>query len=140
MFLFSLPGSPVKKFVINDVGPFVAKKGLERIAVYVGKNMVWDDGKKLEEYFGQILAPFGLKGEAFNHIFNHYTVCEEGKRRFHYDPKIAEPIAAVKEWVDIDLFPMWEKIDKQLPIMIIHGETSDLLSYESIEKNEGRPR
>lgn len=53
--LASLPGVPIKKLVINDIGSFVPKAALERISKYVGKNMVWEDAAKLKEYMAYAL-------------------------------------------------------------------------------------
>src|SRR3954467_11422151 len=37
MALAAQPGSPVKKLVLNDAGPVIAKAALERIGMYLGK-------------------------------------------------------------------------------------------------------
>eukprot|EP01127_Copromyxa_protea_P023657 TRINITY_DN8946_c0_g1_i1.p1 TRINITY_DN8946_c0_g1~~TRINITY_DN8946_c0_g1_i1.p1 ORF type:complete len:302 (-),score=56.24 TRINITY_DN8946_c0_g1_i1:12-917(-) len=139
MFLSACPGVPFKKMVINDIGSFVPKEALERIGNYVGKNMVWEDHQKLKEYVDTIYKPFGLSGDAMEYIFSAYTVHESDLIRFHYDPKIAYIFSQNKEWKDLDLSPFWNNIDKGLPVLIIHGINSDILSAETISKmKEGR--
>ena len=43
----------------------------------------------------------------------------------HYDPAIAEPFAALPS-TDTDTWPLWGLI--QQPILVLRGESSDLLS------------
>ena len=38
MMLAAQANSPIRRLVINDIGPFIPKAGLERIAGYVGKD------------------------------------------------------------------------------------------------------
>jgi pimeloyl-ACP methyl ester carboxylesterase len=37
MMLAAQPGTPIRRLVINDVGPLIPKAALERLAAYVGK-------------------------------------------------------------------------------------------------------
>src|SRR5579875_3635734 len=59
MLLAALPGAPVRKLVINDIGPLVAKEGLERIAGYVGQDPSFPDVAALEASLRRVSAPFG---------------------------------------------------------------------------------
>ena len=43
MMLAAQPKNPLRRLVINDVGPFVPKAALERIADYVGQDPVFPD-------------------------------------------------------------------------------------------------
>ena len=59
--------------------------------------------------------------------------------RLHYDPQIAKAFSPKdgQEVVynDLDLFPViWDKIPLDLPIMLVRGETSDLLLPETVQK------
>ena len=48
MLMASMPGSPIKRLIINDVGPFLPKSALERIASYTGTAPDFDDIGVLE--------------------------------------------------------------------------------------------
>src|SRR3954453_2828304 len=50
MALAAQPGSPVKKLVLNDAGPVIAKAALERIAAYLGKTPVFGSLEEAEKY------------------------------------------------------------------------------------------
>jgi len=48
MIMASLPNSPVRKLVLNDIGCMVPKAALERIGQYVGKESVFDSFEAME--------------------------------------------------------------------------------------------
>ena len=48
MILASLPGSPVRKLVMNDVGCMIPKAAIERIGQYVGNDPPFDSLEALE--------------------------------------------------------------------------------------------
>jgi pimeloyl-ACP methyl ester carboxylesterase len=52
----------------------------------------------------------------------------DGKLTLHYDPAIAHIIRA-QEPEDVNLLPFWSKIT--IPMLVLRGETSDLLLAET---------
>src|SRR3546814_4662703 len=59
MMLAAQPGSPIRRLVLNDVGPFIPKAALERIGSYVGVDPGFADLPALEAYLRRVLEPFG---------------------------------------------------------------------------------
>ena len=59
----------------------------------------------------------------------------EGAFRFHYDPAIAMRFA-VPIMLDIVLWPLWESVE--CPVLILRGESSDLLSVATVEEMQRR--
>jgi pimeloyl-ACP methyl ester carboxylesterase len=137
MIMASLPGSPVRKLVINDVGAMLPKAALERIGLYVGKEAVFDSIEDMEAAVRGI-SPFGeLTGEQWRHI----TVTgarqdDHGKWRFRYDPGIAKNFHAVPPG-DINLRHIWNGVHG--PALVIRGEHSDLLRADTLEEMRLRP-
>ncbi|MEO1194326.1 MAG: alpha/beta fold hydrolase [Pseudomonadota bacterium] len=43
MMLAAQPGSPIRRLIVNDVGPFIPKEALVRIAGYVGEPVSFAD-------------------------------------------------------------------------------------------------
>jgi len=133
----SYENCPIQKLVINDIGPFCPKEALGRIGSYVGKNMTYEKIEDCRDYLAKIWAPFGLSGEVFTYILSHVAVQEQNKVRLHYDPAIAfvyEPYTSGKlEWADLDICPLWNKIIKDLPIMVIRGQNSDVLLPKTVD-------
>jgi pimeloyl-ACP methyl ester carboxylesterase len=125
-------GHPIRRMVLNDIGPFVPKVALGRIAEYVGAIPEFDDAAGLETYLRQVHAPFGRLTDA-----QWAAMAEHGGRRLpsgrltlHYDPKIAEPLRA-SEPRDLDLSAFWDRIT--IPMLTLRGESSDLLLPETFE-------
>jgi pimeloyl-ACP methyl ester carboxylesterase len=54
----------------------------------------------------------------------------------HYDPAIGDPIRAT-EPQDVALWPFWAAVT--IPVLIVRGETSDLLLPETVEQMQARP-
>jgi pimeloyl-ACP methyl ester carboxylesterase len=125
MMLAAQPGTPIRRLVVNDIGPLIAKEGLLRIAGYVGADPVFADLAELEAYLREVAASFGRLSDA-----QWRRMAEHGARRRPdgtlgraYDPAIAEAFKTVKD--DIDLWPVWDAI--RCPTLVLRGAQSDLL-------------
>jgi len=125
MMMAAQPGSPIRRMVINDVGPLIAKEGLLRIASYVGADPVFTDLAELEAYLRKILASFGALSDAqWRHLAEHGARRRpDGTLGRAYDPAIAEAFKTIEG--DIDLWPVWDAV--KCPTLVIRGAESDLL-------------
>lgn len=133
MMLAAQVNSPIQRLVLNDVGPFIPKEALGRIADYLGLNPVFNNLDELEQHLRFVHAPFGeLTDDQWHHLAEHSAKrCEDGKIALHYDPNLAIPVKE-SEPVDVDLWPIWEAI--KCPVLILRGEESDLLSAETAQE------
>jgi len=133
MALAAQPGSPVKKLILNDAGPVIAKAALERIAAYLGKTAVFASLEEAEKYVRAISAPFGPHSEAQWRFLTETWVRKdaEGKWRPHYDPRIAEEYRRTLPDKDIELWYLYDAI--RCPTFVLRGAQSDLLSRETAE-------
>jgi pimeloyl-ACP methyl ester carboxylesterase len=138
MILASLPGSPVRRLVMNDVGPFIPKEAIARIGEYLGQDPPYDTIEALEADIRRV-SPFGpLTGEDWRHLAIHSAKQgEDGKWRFRYDPGIAHNFGAGAA-TDVDLRGMWQQVPG--PVLVIRGERSDLLLAQTLEEMRRRPR
>lgn len=126
MMLAAQPLTPIRRLILNDVGPFVPKASLERIGSYVGQDPRFAGLKALETYLRDVLAGFGNLSDAdWAHMALHTARARpDGGYGLAYDPAIGqafrtEPIA------DVDLWPVWDLI--ACPVLILRGGQSDLL-------------
>ncbi len=71
MALAAQSGTPVKRLVLNDAGPVVAKAALERIGSYVGRAPVFQTFEEAEKYIRTVCAPFGPHSDA-QELWHHY--------------------------------------------------------------------
>ena len=132
MLLAAQPGSPIRRLVMNDVGPLVPKAGLERIAAYVGKDPVFEDVAAVEAYLRYVLSGFGAISDAGWRRLATYSARPraEGGFGLAYDPGIAAAFSAAPI-SDVDLWALWDKVS--CPVLAIRGENSDILSAETAD-------
>jgi pimeloyl-ACP methyl ester carboxylesterase len=138
MFLAALPGTPIASLLLNDVGPFVPKAALQRIADYLGDQR-FSSLQALELHLRTVLAPFGpLDDEDWAHLVRHgHRVLRDGALALAYDPAIAENVK--KEIADVTLWPFWDKVSCRT--LVFRGGESDLLSAETaLEMTKRGPR
>jgi pimeloyl-ACP methyl ester carboxylesterase len=125
MLMAAQPGNPIRRMVVNDVGPFIPKAALERIAAYVGVEARFDSPQALEAHLRQVHAPFGpLTDAQWAHLAAHGSRTRpDGSLGLSYDPAIANAFRTAIS--DVDLWPVWRAI--AAPTLITRGDRSDLL-------------
>lgn len=129
LFLAAQPGTPIKRLILNDVGPKLSKIGLGRVAGYITQRPLFPDLAAAEGYFRQIHAAFGRLTDAqWRHLTETSVKPETGGYVFHFDPRIAERFAPAPAQ-DVLLWPFWQAV--QCPVLAIRGESSDLLDRET---------
>ncbi|MBX9926931.1 MAG: alpha/beta hydrolase [Hyphomicrobiaceae bacterium] len=124
--------------VLNDIGPAIEIDGLSRIAGYVGKMPQphsWSDAARLVKdlnarQFPRITDAEWL--EIAKQLFNE----KEGRPVSGYDPKLAKSLS-VLSGPPPTLWPQFEAL-KGLPVMVLRGENSDLLSTNTVEEMRRR--
>lgn len=137
MLLAAQPNTPIRRLIINDIGPFVPKAALERIARYVGTDPRFADGAEAEHYLRAVHAGFGPLSDAQWAHLAQYSVRQDddGHYRLTYDPAIARPFHK-KPTEDIDLWATWDSI--RCPVLVIRGAESDLLLTETAAEMQRR--
>jgi len=138
MIMASLPGSPVRKLVMNDIGAVVPKSALQRIGQYVGQEPSFGSLDELEAAMKSV-SPFGeLTAAQWRHLTEHVAKKDDkGRWTFRYDPRIGEGFRAVMNQ-DVDLRAYWANVHG--PVMLIRGDSSDLLTTEIYDEMGKRPR
>ena len=138
MILASLPGSPVTRLVLNDVGPVVTAQSLRRLQEYVGKAPPFRDIAEAESYIRTVSAPFGpLSDKQWRHLTEHEIRPREGGGvELNYDPGIAEPFRSTPLVANVDLWSIYEAI--RCPVLVMRGEQSDLLTHEVWQEMQQR--
>ncbi|MGV8954918.1 MAG: alpha/beta fold hydrolase [Cypionkella sp.] len=113
---------------LNDVGPVIERKGLERIFDYVGRNPFVKTHAELAAKLPGVMPGFAnvpaSRWQAEARL--HYREGPEGLR-ITYDPKLREAFLAAFEGPEVDLWPLFDAM-ADLPLALIRGVNSDLLS------------
>lgn len=122
--------------VINDFGPQIETSGLDRIKSYVGKLPKvnnWDEALQQTKAINGNEFP-NLTNEQWQ-TFTHNIFREnsQGCPELNYDSNIAVPFEeTASDNVSMDLWPIFDLI-KHIPILLIHGELSDIISANAVE-------
>ncbi len=126
MMLAAQPKTPVRRLVMNDVGPYVTKAALERIAGYVTRDPSFPDLGSLETYLREIYAPFGpLTDAQWRHLARHgHRRRDDGTLGLAFDPALGT-VFKDQEIEDVDMWPVWERI--RCPVLVLRGARSDVL-------------
>lgn len=137
LLLAAQPRSPIRRLVLNDVGPVVPRAALARIRAYVGESPRFADLPALEAYLRRVHAPFGpLTDDQWRHLAHHSgRPSGEGGYLLHYDPAIAEPLRAAPD-EDVVLWDAWDRLS--CPVLVLRGAESDLLLSETVAEMRRR--
>jgi pimeloyl-ACP methyl ester carboxylesterase len=137
MIIASVPGTPVRKLVLNDVGAVIPKASLQRLAIYVGREPAFESLEALEAAMRSV-SPFGnLSAAQWRHLATHISYrSEDGQWRVRYDPGVAVNLSAAVTG-DVDLRGFWNAIRGEA--LVLRGAQSDLLLPETLEEMRGRP-
>ncbi len=129
MLLAAQPGTPIRRLVMNDVGPFIPLSALERIGDYVGTEMTFPDMPSMERHVRAVSEGFGpLTDAEWRHLCVHGArEAADGGVSFRYDPKIRAAFEGLD--ADVDLWPVWAAVTQ--PALVLRGADSDLLSAET---------
>ncbi|MFT7723536.1 MAG: alpha/beta hydrolase [Roseateles sp.] len=128
------PG-PVRRLVLNDVGPAIEYAALQRIGAYVGKAPRFASLDEGAAYLRSISEGFGPHTEAEWQSLSAPLFAEArgehgSEWRLRYDPAIALPFAAVTpELAAAGEAALWAAYDGlRCPTLLLRGAESDLLS------------
>lgn len=129
LMLAAQPHTPIRKLVLNDIGPFVPQAALARLAGYVGQAPEFATAEELEAYIRRIHAPFGLSEETdWQELAqNSSRSLPEGRLALAYDPAIG--LAFQGPLTDVNLWPLYDMI--RCPVLVLRGAQSDLLLPET---------
>jgi pimeloyl-ACP methyl ester carboxylesterase len=137
--LAGLPGTPIRRLVINDIGPHLPWSGLARIGRHLSSAPTeFASLEEVEAYLRNVLSPFGtLPDHHWAHLTRHSVAWHAERERFLMlcDPQIAR--AFRNPWhYSLDLWKYWTVI--KLPMLVIRGVASDLLPPELARTMERR--
>jgi pimeloyl-ACP methyl ester carboxylesterase len=123
-------GAPIRRLVLNDIGPFIPKAALERINMYLGLSLSFASLEALEAHLREIHAGFGTLSDAeWRHLAEHSASRrEDGTFRLSYDQRLGAPMKR-GPIEDVDLWPVWDQI--RCPVLVLRGAESDLLLVET---------
>ncbi|MFZ6774527.1 alpha/beta fold hydrolase [Undibacterium sp. SXout7W] len=145
MGLASLADNPIRKLILNDVGPALNLTALARIGEYIGQDVRFQTYEEAVTYIRLISASFGPHTDAQWDKLAHDVLRQnpEGQWIRHYDLALAEPFKlTTPEQATLAQAMLWAAYDAiRCPTLLVRGELSDLISAESAhEMTQRGPR
>jgi pimeloyl-ACP methyl ester carboxylesterase len=130
--LASLPQNPIKKLILNDIGPAINPEALIRIGTYVGEPMKFAGFDEACAYIRSISLSFGEHTEEEWHKFTKDVLRQDADGMWirHYDLGLAVPFKATTEASSkAGEAMLWAAYDAiACPTLLIRGAESDLLT------------
>jgi pimeloyl-ACP methyl ester carboxylesterase len=136
MIMHALQPTLLRKVVLNDIGPELAKEGLERIKTHVGMASSFATWAHAAQYARQV------NQQAFPHYgsedwlaFAHRLCIERDDCVvLDYDLAIGDAMRASAETNGLpDLWPLFDLM-RSIPVLLIRGALSDLLDEDCASK------
>ena len=137
MALAGLPDTPIRKLLLNDVGPHLEPAAVQRIGDYLGKPARFETLQQGIDYAALLAQSFGpLTPEEWREINTPLLHERDGAWQLRYDPRIALPFKAItEEAAKLGEAALWHSLASfQGPVLVVRGEQSDLLSRETVAK------
>ena len=137
MVYAGMPDSPIRRILINDVGPRIEPESLKRLGSYVGQPFAYPNRADALTVLNRICASFGSHTpEEWERLNGPMLQKEQGVWSLHYDPQIVIPFAAVNPvMAKAGEMALWSHYDAiAVPILIVRGGDSDLLSNATVEE------
>ncbi len=132
------PQVPIRRLVLNDVGPVVRWEFIERLKSYVGKGSTYLSLEEGVEALRQIFKGFGPHSkEEWTQLSLPMLKEIEGSRWvLHYDNQIVVPIELMTREGSIAAEKtMWSIYDQiNCETLLIKGEESELMSSENAQE------
>lgn len=129
---------PVRRLVLNDVGPAIEWQALQRIGTYVGRPVQFASREQAADALWLISQSFGPHTPEAWQALSQAMVrpSPEGGWVLHYDPAIAEPFRALTEDAaragEALLWQLYDQVQAQ--VLLLRGAQSDLLSTATAQQ------
>ena len=137
MGVAALKNNPIRKMLLNDIGPTINYAALMRIAEYMGKEVRFPTFEAGVDYIRTIAAPFGPHSDEQWHKLAGDVLRQQkdGQWIRHYDPALALAFSSFTEesaaQSETALWAIYDAI--QCPVLLVRGSESDLLSRETAD-------
>ena len=134
--LAALAGSPIRRLVLNDVGPTLEAAAIARIGSYLGAPVRWASVDEAADYLLGISQGFGPHSRDEWLALTRPMLTADGDGwKPHYDPAIGVPLRAITpQLASAGEQMLWTAYDAiRVPTLLLRGAESDLLSRATAE-------
>jgi pimeloyl-ACP methyl ester carboxylesterase len=135
MMLASLDATPVRKLVLNDIGPVLDPVAMARIGDYIGQDLRFPSFDEGAAFVRTVSLSFGQHSEDEWRKLAGDVLRQAGDGSWvrHYDLALAQPFCAITPQAAKEVEAgLWEAYDRiRCPTLLVRGAQSDLLSRET---------
>ena len=124
--------SPIRRLILNDVGPVLTFGSIKLLLDRFKSNAVFRDLEDANIYFRRAYSGCGIGDDVDWSDFIVRSINREvdGTYSLHYDPAIINELETI--WSDLDVWDVYEKI--QCPVLVLRGKGSGVLSREVADR------
>jgi pimeloyl-ACP methyl ester carboxylesterase len=143
MLLAAQPHSPIRRLVLNDVGPFLPWAALIRLKGHLSNRTRFESFEEMEHALRASWAEWGpLTEEQYRHLTSHSArQLQDGSYQLACDPAVG--VATAWGWapdaklghrsmMGLELWPVWEAI--RCPTLVLRGAKSEVLQPDTIRR------
>ena len=138
MGLAAMPKNPIRKLILNDVGPALNFDAIVRIGEFIGQDVRFDTFDEAAAYIRAVSLSFGPHSEAQWHKLASDVLKQnkEGKWIRHYDLSLSIPVKAITpELAAAGQAMLWTAYDAvKCKTLLVRGSESDLLTKEAAQE------
>ena len=147
ILLAAQPRSPIRRLVLNDVGPFIPWAALMRMKGYALTSPRYATFEAAEARLRAACNSWGPIGDdQWRHLAQHSIVERtDGTYSFACDPRIADATAwgfspdarvGTRNLLGMELWSEWSRV--QCPVLVVRGKQSDVLLPTTVDRMCGR--
>lgn len=133
---YRYPADRMAAVIFNDIGPHIEMRAIHRIAATLGHNMTCGSAEDVADHLERTIGhqfPAFARPEWLK-LAGQLASAQDDKFVMDYDPALAHQLASLDDAAPApDLWPLYEKLADR-PVMVVHGEHSDLLSSATCKK------
>jgi pimeloyl-ACP methyl ester carboxylesterase len=138
MLLAAAQPTAVGAVILNDIGPVIEHEGLARISGYVGRvplPISWADAARMMRELNRRHFP-DIQDSVWEEVARQWYNEKNGKPTPGYDAGLGNALSVL----DGPLPALWPQFEvlKRVPLMVIRGEHSDILTAETVDEMRRR--
>ncbi|MCJ8308890.1 MAG: alpha/beta hydrolase [Rhizobiaceae bacterium] len=134
MVLASVAQSPIKRLVVNDIGPEVSREAQMSIAEYIGRSDDFPSVEAVAKHLRNIYKEFApMTDDDWMHMA-HYSSrrTKTGTYRLKVDNRVGAVFRDSISYFNVDMWDTWERIT--CPVLVLRGKESSFLSEQTAER------
>lgn len=136
MLLATAEPGRVAGALLNDIGPDIDPKGIERIRGVVGRSQSWQTWLHAARHFAETQRDIHPDFRTEDWLAHAKRVCRlnsKGRVVLDYDMRIAEPFKIPGNEAGFDMWSAYAGL-RNVPTLLVRGERSDLLSVDTLRR------